>query len=152
MNRDTAFALGILVFTGIAFAETFRFPEGSPLRVGPEVYPRVILAVLGGLSALLLVRSLASRSATGSFARFEPSAFLARYWRSAAIFVIFGIYAALLPIIGFPVATTIFLIVLQLLLAPRITARSLVLILAIGVGATGFVYVVFTEVLRVFLP
>lgn len=152
MNRDTAFALGMLIFTAVAFAETFRFPEGSPFRVGPAVYPRYILAVTGGLSAILLVRSLVNGGTLGGLSRFDSKAFLAHYWRSGAIFAIFAVYAAVLPIIGFPIATAVFLIVLQLLLTPLITVGRLALIGAIGIGATGFIYVVFTEVLRIFLP
>lgn len=151
MNRDAAFALAMLIFSGIAFAETFRFPEGSPFRVGPEVYPRYVLAVLGGLSALLLGRSLASGIAM-RWADFDGPAFVEHYWRSAAIFAIFGIYAVFLPVAGFPVATAVFLSVLQVLLAPRLTPIRLALILALSIGATALTFFVFTEVLRVFLP
>lgn len=154
MNRDAAFALCMLLLSGIFFAETFNFREGSRFSVGPEVYPRYVLGVLGVLSALLLVRSLVGRSRGSEFSLsgIDLPSMVSKYWRTLAIFGIFGLYAGFLRIIGFPLATVIFLIALQLILMPRLTARNLVVIFVIAVGATGFVYVIFTEVLRVFLP
>ena len=154
MNRDAAFALGMLVLSGIFFAETFSFGEGSRFSVGAAVYPRYVLAVLAGLSAILLVRSVAGRnrlSETGP-AGFDFPTLVSRYWRTVAIFASFALYAGFLPVIGFPATTVIFLVALQLILAARLDPRTIAVILTIAVGATGFVYVIFTEVLRVFLP
>lgn len=154
MNRDAAFALSMLVLSGIFFAETFSFREGSRFSVGAAVYPRYVLAVLAGLSAILLVRSVAGRNRLSeiSLAGFDFPTLVSRYWRTVAIFASFALYAGFLPVIGFPAATVIFLVALQLILAGRLDPRTIALILAIAVGATGFVYVIFTEVLRVVLP
>lgn len=154
MPRDIAFALGMLVLSGIFFVETFNFREGSRFSVGPEVYSRYVLGVIIALSTILLVKSLLSRS-TGSGITFSGSdipSLLSKYWRTVAIFGTFAVYAYFLPVFGFPVVTAIFLTGLQLILTPRLTARNLTVTLVIALGATGFIYIIFTEVLHVFLP
>ena len=62
------------------------------------------------------------------------------------------LYVVLLPVLGFRVATLLFLIAAQALLDVPQSARRWLVVLAIAIGTTAVSYIVFERYLSVLLP
>jgi len=70
----------------------------------------------------------------------------------AVAFVTVAAYVALLPLLGFRIATTLFVAAFQLVLERPSTLRQWVALVAIAVGTSVVTYLVFERYLTVLLP
>lgn len=131
LNRDAIAALAFLAFSiayGLQASRIEMFPGQEFEPFTPRTFP-FALAVIGGvLSCLQLLKSLREGvSETRSWATFD-------WARVALLTVLMVIYAALFSMLGFIVATTLFLAAGYIVLGERrpvvILAASLVLVLA----------------------
>jgi hypothetical protein len=69
-----------------------------------------------------------------------------------ATFVVFGVYVALLPLLGFRVATVLFVTALQITLEWPRSWRRWLLVLVIAIGTTVICDLAFERYLSVLLP
>jgi len=124
-------------------ALTRGLPQPALVPIGPGFYPRILLGVTVVLSAALVVSDLLNRR--------RAAAAPARYRLVILAFAIFAGYVALLPVLGYRVATFLFVGALQATLEPPRGARWW-LVLAVALLATLVTYYVFERYLSVLLP
>ena len=58
LNRDTIVAVLLLLFCGVMFWATTQIRDPGFEQMGAEVWPRLVLVLLSGLSLVYLVQSL----------------------------------------------------------------------------------------------
>lgn len=151
LGRDGIAGLACLAVSLFGLLLTRGLPGPTMVPVGPGFYPRIVLTLMAGLSAILVVSDvLAGRGGTRVAPR-KP-AVPPNYRLVAATFAIFAVYVALLPPLGFPVATFLFVVVLQVLLEPPRGWRRWLLVLAVALATTLVTYLVFDRYLSVLLP
>ncbi len=151
MGRDGIAGLVCLVTSLGLFAATIGLPGPSLLvPVGPGFYPRIILVITAVLSAALVINDLVSRRGRAAAARRAPQDF--NYTLVLLTFSVFGVYVAILPQLGFRIATFIFVAAMQALLDPPRNARRWLLIAVVALATTIVTYYVFETFLLVLLP
>ncbi|MDP3074147.1 tripartite tricarboxylate transporter TctB family protein [Bradyrhizobium sp.] len=117
--------------------------------VGPGFYPAIVLSFMAVASALLVLQDLMKRAPVTVEAGDMPR----RNYRLVVIaFAIVGGYVALLPLLGFRVATLLFVGALQAALGRPRTMRQWLVVAAIAVGTALVSYFVFERYLLVLLP
>lgn len=128
-----------------------HFPAARGTDFGPALFPRIIAAILAVLGALLLFRALRLRAGLGNCASEavadELTTTSAGMRNVAVTIVAIVIYIALVDRLGFIPTTLIFLFALMKTYGLT-TIRSVVFSCLI----TGFVFVLFSMLLRVVLP
>ena len=120
-------------------------PQPALVPIGPGFYPRILFGVTAALSAALLVSDLWRRGR-------HPERPPVNYRLVLLTFLIFSVYVFLLPLLGYRVATTLFVGVLQATLEPPRTARGWALVAAAALGCMLVTYYVFEAYLNVLLP
>jgi hypothetical protein len=145
-----------LICLGVSLAllvMTLGLPPAVEVPVGPAFYPRVTLFFLAGLSLILIVLDVMAhrRQPAGAPVAVAPGP--ARNYRLVLVtFVQFGLYIALLPELGFRIATALFVAALQVALDwPRLS-KQWALVLVVAVGTSLVCFTVFEDYLSVLLP
>ena len=145
---DRLSAALILAGSLILYWQTYTFrkaPFASSL--GPAFFPRVVLVGLMALSLALLVWPSGREAVRAGHFHERLAA-----WRYPAIaFVTFGVYAWLLPVLGFAPSTFLYLAAVQYLLRPR-PWRAMVRPVAGSLAAVVVLQLLFERVLQVILP
>ena len=124
-------------------ALTRGLPHPALVPIGPGFYPRILLGIMVVLSAALVVSDLLSRR--------RAAAAPARYRLVLLAFAIFAAYVALMPMLGYRVATFLFVGALRATLEPPRGARWW-LVLAVALATTLVTYYIFERYLSVLLP
>jgi len=152
LGRDGIAGLIGLAISLILLPLAFGLPKLPIVPVGPGFYPTIVLVFLGTTSAVLLIQDvLAQRRATPSDA-VTPAGPSRAYGLVAAAFLIVAGYVVLMPLIGFRIATALFVAVFQFVLERPATPRQWFIQAAIAVGTAAVTYVVFQHYLLVLLP
>ena len=144
LSRDGVAGLVCLGGSLWFLALTRGLPVPALVPIGPAFYPRILLTITALLSAALVVSDLVRRRGA---ARPAP----VRYGFVLLTFAIFGAYVALLPSLGYRVATFLFVGGLQATLE-RPRGRRWGLVLAVALVTTLATYYVFEGYLSVLLP
>lgn len=142
-----ALAIGMLVLTR-------GLPQSSLVPLGPDFYPRIVLIIMAVLSAMLVAfdlwRQHAQAAPTTAAAEAAPEK--RNYLLVGMTFAVFAGYVVLLPLLGYRLATFIFMAALQAVFeAPR-NARRWVVVLVSALTTAAVTYVVFEHYLSVLLP
>lgn len=142
---------GVLLMVLAAFGLHLvsAFPRFPGEEFGPDLFPRIILIVLGGTGAILTAQGLMHRRSQ-PMVSLEGWARSPRAWGSLVLIIaLVGGYIASAPVLGFPVAG--FLMMFTLLLWARGVRRAAAsaMIAAVAVAA---LYIIFVKGLRVPLP
>jgi hypothetical protein len=122
--------------------------------IGPAFSPRIVLSFMAAVSAVLVVQDLVAARRRRQAVPAAPAADAVRpnYALVLASFVVFGLYIAVLPALGFRIATFLFVTALQVTLEwPRTWQRWLIA-LAVAVATTAICVVAFENYLSVLLP
>ena len=147
IGRDGVTGLVVLAASLVLFYLTLDL-KGNPLvPIGPGFYPRIVLGITAGLSAILVVQDLLTRRRRRPEAAERPN-----YLLVLTCFVVFGLYVGLLPWLGFRVATFGFVAALQALLEPPRGTRGWLTTLATAFVTTTVAYFLFEHYLLVLLP
>jgi putative tricarboxylic transport membrane protein len=150
MGRDGIAGLVLLAISLVLLVQSFQLPSLPIVPVGPGFYPAIVLSFMAAASALLVLQDLAKGRALSAVGADEAPR---RNYRLVVIaFAIVGAYVALLPLLGFRVATVLFVAVLQAALGQPRTARQWAVLAAIAVGTTAVSYFIFERYLLVLLP
>ena len=144
LSRDGVAGLICLGGSLWFLALTRGLPHPALVPVGPAFYPRILLTITALLSAALVVSDLVRRRGAS-----RPAP--VRYGLVLLTFAIFGVYVALLPSLGYRVATFLFVGGLQAVLERPRGARWW-RVLAIALLTTVATYYVFEGYLSVLLP
>ena len=152
LGRDGIAGLIGLAVSLILLPQALGLPKLPIVPVGPGFYPTIVLVFLALTSAVLIVQdALAQRRiapAEAPTASEPPRA----YGVVAAAFLIVGGYIALLPLMGFRIATVLFVVAFQYLLERPRTSQQWVVLAAIAIGTSVVAYLVFERYLLVLLP
>ncbi|HEX5092187.1 MAG TPA: tripartite tricarboxylate transporter TctB family protein [Burkholderiales bacterium] len=150
IGRDGLAGLAAAAASLVLFWMTLGLERNPLVPIGPGFYPRIVLGITVLLGAALFVHDLLRRRGAAPPAA-RPAAAL-NYRLVALTFGAFAVYAVLLPLLGYRLATFVFVLGTSFLLEPPrrpgLWARGLVLA-AITALAT---YYVFDEYLAVLLP
>jgi putative tricarboxylic transport membrane protein len=158
LSRDGISGLVCLAISLWLLALTVWLPPATMVPIGPAFYPRVVLSLMAFLSALLLVFDLIGMrrrqvaAATPAGGAVAAPVLSPNYRLVFLTFIEFGIYIALLPPLGFRLATFLFVFALEVTLeVPRDRTRWL-LTVAVAIATSLICYYVFEDYLSVLLP
>lgn len=157
LTKDRVLSLAMLVMSGILLAETRNIsPPTSWQPYGSALFPQILLGIIAVLSLVLLLRTFLAPSTERKTAPDRPRRSLAAWIRHNGIvlslFGLFGLYALVLPMIGYLPATLVFMVTSLALLLGIDTRRKWIINLAVSFTLAPLVYVIFRFVLNVWLP
>jgi hypothetical protein len=118
-------------------------PQPALVPIGPAFYPRILFGVTAVLAALLIVSDLRRGQ--------SPAPATVQYRLVLLTFAVFTGYVILLPLLGYRVATLLFVGGLQVVIEPP-RGRRWVLVLVVAVATMLVTYYVFEGYLSVLLP
>jgi putative tricarboxylic transport membrane protein len=146
LSRDGIAGLILFGISLVLFVQSLGLPSLPIVPVGPGFYPRIVLGFLGLASLALVVQDLMrARGAAAPEAR-------RNYRLVVALFVIFGGYVALMPLIGFRLSTLLFVAAVQATLDPPRNVTQWAVLAAVALGTVLATYLVFERYLLVLLP
>jgi putative tricarboxylic transport membrane protein len=149
IGRDGIAGLVLLAISLVLLVQSFQLPSLAIVPVGPGFYPAIVLSFMAAASALLVLQDLMKRAPVVAGAGEVPR----RNYRLVVIaFAIVGVYVVLLPLLGFRVATVLFVGALQAALGRPQTARQWAVLAAIALGTAAVSYFIFERYLLVLLP
>ena len=150
IGRDGIAGLVLLAISLVLLVQSFQLPSLPIVPVGPGFYPAIVLSFMAAASALLVVQDVMKHRAPAEAGVGEAPR---RNYRLVVIaFAIVGGYVALLPLLGFRVATVLFVAALQAALDRPKSARQWVVLAAIALGTAAVSYIIFERYLLVLLP
>jgi sterol desaturase/sphingolipid hydroxylase (fatty acid hydroxylase superfamily) len=150
MRRDSGIGLGLLAVCGVLYWQTGGIPTPPFVPIGPAFYPRIVLALLAALAIWLILEDVVTaRRRPGRKAK--PTAPPLNYRLVVICFVVFGAYVVGLSLLGYLLATFLFVLALGWVMGPR-EYRELSKLAAVAIGTTLATYLVFEKYLHVFLP
>jgi putative tricarboxylic transport membrane protein len=150
IGRDGIAGLILLAISLVLLVKSFQLPSLPIVPVGPGFYPAIVLSFMAAASALLVLQDLLKRRVPAAAEAGEAPR---RNYRLVVIaFAIVGGYVALLPLVGFRVATVLFVGALQAALGRPRTVRQWMVLAAIALGTAAVSYFVFERYLLVLLP
>ncbi|WP_223634619.1 tripartite tricarboxylate transporter TctB family protein [Planococcus sp. 4-30] len=130
----------IIIIAGFFYSQTFDFPQLDSQLIGADFMPRVYCIMLILLGCILLIQTYRDKEEA------DEQENTMKYSIGAMFFVI--LYVIVIPYIGFYIST--FLLVLGLLLFSKV--KNKILLIAIPVGTSLFIYVFFQILLKVSIP
>jgi putative tricarboxylic transport membrane protein len=150
IGRDGIAGLILLAISLVLLVQSFQLPSLPIVPVGPGFYPAIVLSFMAAASALLVVQDvMKQRAPAGTSIGDAPR----RNYRLVVIaFAIVGGYVALLPLLGFRLATVLFVGTLQTALDRPKSARDWAVLAAIALGTAAVSYFIFERYLLVLLP
>jgi hypothetical protein len=146
IGRDGVTGLAAAAASLCLFWLTLGLERNPLVPIGPGFYPRLVLGVTVALGLALLVKDLLRGK------RAAPRAAPLNYRLVALTFAAFAVYVLLLPLLGFRVATFLFVLGTTFLLEPPRRAGLWVRGLALAALTTPATYYVFEHYLAVLLP
>ncbi|MCK1512012.1 tripartite tricarboxylate transporter TctB family protein [Bradyrhizobium sp. 190] len=149
-GRDGIAGLILLAVSLVLLVKSFQLPSLPIVPVGPGFYPAIVLSLMAAASALLVLQDLMKRRPAAAAG--EGDAPRRNYRLVVIAFAIVGAYVVLLPLVGFRVATVLFVGALQAALDRPRTARQWGVLAAIALGTAMASYFVFERYLLVLLP
>lgn len=155
LGRDGIAGLVCLVLSLGLFSLTFGLPPAAMVPIGPAFYPRVVILLFGALSVILIVLDLRARQQLRAGTPSVPAATAGpgpNYRLVLATFIEFGLYIALIPLIGFRISTFLFVLALEVTLEWPRSNKHWALAVVVAVATSGVCYYVFQDYLSVLLP
>ena len=150
-RRDVANSLILLVFCGLAFFLTTQIEEQAYGVTGASFFPKIVISLLAFLALCYLVTSVARARKDPTEGRNQTLGGRIRDNRKVLLtFVVFGIYVAALPYLGYLLSSAAFLLASHLLISSRKTKMAIVVPAVVVV--TLLLFLVFENGLSVFLP
>jgi putative tricarboxylic transport membrane protein len=149
IGRDGLAGLSAAAASLVLFWLTLGLERNPLVPIGPGFYPRIVLGITALLGAALFVRDLRSRRRRAPAA---PPAAALNYRLVALTFGAFAVYAVLLPLLGYRLATFVFVLGTTFLLEPPRRPGLWVRGLVLAALTTFATYYVFDEYLAVLMP
>ena len=154
-TRDSVAGLICLALSFGLLYLTRGLPQSSMVPVGPDFYPRIVLAVMAVLSMMLIAADVLAgwrggQGGTSAEAAVTPEK---RNYRLVAVtLAVFAVYVLLLPYLGFRVATFVFVAALQVVLGEPRGWRRWVYVVVAALATVIVTYLAFETYLSVLLP
>jgi hypothetical protein len=144
LRRAAAPLLGLLLAAGLFHQAADLDAVAGPGQLGPGFWPRLTLA---GLGLACLIKLVQAWRAPAPPVGADPDPVLARRTLALAIACLLG-YVAGMPVVGFPLATALFVVAFMALGG----ARSAAAIAATAAGGTVALLYVFVKLVYLPLP
>jgi putative tricarboxylic transport membrane protein len=152
-RSDTLAGLIGLAVSLTLLVQSFSLPKLALTPVGPGFYPRIVLVVMALVSGVLVVQGLVAgfraRRQRATAREAQPRR---AYGIVALAFAIVAAYVALLPLIGFRIATALFVGAFQFAVERPRSARDWTKLLAVALGTSLMTHLVFERYILVLLP
>ena len=144
--------LVLLIASVGLFASAYAIPASRFERLGAGAFPQMVFGALALMSLVAIVDALRKipAAAYGRFAA-ETVAWMRRRYLVFVVLAALGVYIVLLPLLGFSIASFLFILGLELVLMPR-GWKTLLLALVVAVVFSFGLNWLFAEVFDVFLP
>jgi hypothetical protein len=154
LGRDGIAGLVGLAVSLALLPFAFGLPKLPIVPVGPGFYPTLVLTFMAAMSAVLVIQDVVAqrRSEPAVAAGADVAQPKRNYLLVLASFITVAIYIALLPLLGFRIATALFVAAFQAVLERPMTLRRWAVQTAIAVGTAAVTYLVFERYLSVILP
>jgi putative tricarboxylic transport membrane protein len=153
LGRDGIAGLIGLAISLFLLPHAVGLPRLPIVPIGPGFYPTLVLTFLAITCALLVVQdAVAQRRPAAATAQTAPAEPPRAYSLVAWAFVTVATYIVLLPLLGFRIATVLFVAAFQLVLERPATPRQWMTLVAIAIGTSAVTYVAFERYLTVLLP
>mgnify|MGYP003135937492 FL=1 len=153
LTKDRALALALLLIVAVMWVESGSIaPPTSWQPYGSALFPRILLVVIGIFSLLILVRSLLVKVPKRPGAKQLIGEWFQSRRTILALFLLYGLYAALLPVVGYIAATIGFLVTSLALLMGVDSRRKWLINLTLSCSLAIIIFVVFRYGLNVWLP
>jgi hypothetical protein len=133
---------------------TRGLPQPALVPIGPGFYPRIVLGLTAVLAAILVAADVlaglrAARRRRGDTP--SPLPFVRNPRLVAITFGVFGAYVFLLPVLGYRIATVLFVMGLQVVLDPP-RGRRWIRVLIVALLTAWLTHLVFEAYLSVLMP
>src|SRR6187402_1723655 len=115
---------------------SFGLPKLPIVPIGPGFYPALVLVFMAAASALLVVQDMLVQRSSPAPAAEATAAPKRDYGLVAAAFAVSGAYVALLPFLGFRIATVLFVAAFQAVLERPTTSRQWAMLAVVAVGTS----------------
>jgi putative tricarboxylic transport membrane protein len=145
LSKDGRTGLVVLAASLVLFGLTLGLKDNPLVPIGPGFYPRIVLGLTAALAVALVIFDLFNRekaSAAGG----------ENFGLVLVVFAVVGLYVALLPFLGFRLATLLFVPALQVALEWPKDRRGWLTVAITAVVTTVVAYVLFERYLQVLLP
>jgi hypothetical protein len=152
LGRDGIAGLIGLAVSLLLLPQAIGLPRLPIVPVGPGFYPVIVLIFMGLTSALLVLQDVRARRRPAPVAADAAPALPRAYGLVAAAFAVVAAYVGLMPLLGFRIATALFVAAFQLVLERPATLRQWMALVAIAVGTSAVTYSLFNDYLLVLLP
>ncbi len=153
MGRDGIAGLVCLAASLGLLAATIGLPGPNLLvPVGPGFYPRIVLGITAALALALIIADIINQQRKTTTAPAATPDTAPNYGLVAATFLIFILYVAALPYLGFRLSTLAFVAVLQSTLRPPRSLKQWIIVAITALVTTAVIYVMFDSYLAVLLP
>lgn len=154
MTRDGVAGLIVLALSIGMLVLTRGLPQSSFVPMGPDFYPRIVLVIMAVLSVMLVASDLwrQRRQGAEAAADAEPAPEKRNYRLVGMTFAVFAGYVVLLPLVGYRLATFLFMVALQAVIDPPRGRRRWVVVMISALASAALTYVVFDNYLSVLLP
>jgi hypothetical protein len=153
LGRDGIAGLIGLAISLALLPHALGLPRLPIVPIGPGFYPTLVLAFLAATCALLVLQdALARRRATATAPEATAVGPQRAYGLVAGAFVAVAAYIGLLPLLGFRIATALFVATFQLVLERPARLRQWAVLAAVALGTSAVTYLVFEQYLTVLLP
>lgn len=149
--RLLSYLLILLASVGLFFSAT-QIPTSRFETLGSGAFPKIVFAAIGCLALVAIVDALRKipRKAYGFFVVASLNWIRSRYLVFVCLSAL-ALYVVAIPVLGFSVASFIFVFAIQVILMPR-CAKSIVIALIIALTFSVGLNWLFAEVFTVFLP
>jgi putative tricarboxylic transport membrane protein len=151
MTRDGVAGLICLALSIWLWLLSRGLPPSPLVPIGPEYYPRIILALTAVISLALIATDLFSGTHKARIERTGASS-KQNFGLVAMTFVVFGIYVGFLPYLGFRLSSLVFVAILQGLLEAPAGRAGWIRLILVSIATTAIAYIVFERYLSVLLP
>lgn len=150
-KRDIINSVVILLFTGLLYFQIQSIPENTQRATDAAFFPKIVIPVLTVLGLCLLINSvLRMIKEPDQKLLINPKNLYRSNYKVLWVFIACALYVVALQYVGFIISTPLFLVGVYLLIAK--TKRKPWLSVAGFVLFAAVIYVVFQQVLSVFLP
>lgn len=148
-KMDVVTGVGVFAFSMFVLASSIGFPPAKGTDFGPALFPRVIAVILVLLGVLVLLKAARVRAGTQTSDDMGDALTATRTgWRNLAV-TVFAVIAYIIIVdnVGFIPTTIVFLFALM-----KTYGLPILRCVLFACFITGFVYVLFSMLLRVVLP
>lgn len=152
LGRDGIAGLVGLAISLVLLPYAFGLPKLPIVPIGPGFYPAIVLSFLGAMSALLVLQDIVAQRRAAVSPGGEPAGSRRAYGLVVAAFAEVAAYIFLLPLLGFRIATALFVAAFQLGLERPATLRQWSVLIAVAISTSAVTYLVFERYLTVLLP